>query len=268
VLSPAELTGAGAAGADGLDDWGLTEADLGGALDRDSADPRLLGYYSVHGLELVLESTGIFDRLRDLGYARPQVEVDSAAGPSPGQTVRIWGAPRRRDLLAETRLRRDRHTLAGFELLNVEWLLLQNPRATFTDQRPPLPGQKHPGLGMLSDIMALLVQVCHRLHLDGLTFTPSHYHLATQSSRYLGFLRREDAALFGALREALAVVPIGEATRRLEQGSVVDAATGEPFRWRPLPMLLAISDRLRAHVEAEREVAASDPPPRRLRLAG
>src|SRR5207249_4956501 len=111
---------------------------------------------------------------------------------------------------------RDRQSLPGLELLGVEWLLLQNPRARFTAARPALPGQRHPGLGMLRDAIALLVQVCHRLHLDGLTFTPSHYHLASQSTKYLRFRDPLDAATFDALLAALAGVPLAEATRRIE----------------------------------------------------
>lgn len=238
LLSPAELTGTGAD-----DDWGLTAEDLFGAVDPRAEDPRFLGYYSQHGIELVLEKSGIFDRLRDLGFRKPTLELDLARGAG-SHTLRVFGTPRRRELLVEVRLRRDRQALPGFELLSVEWLLLQNPRSRFTTTRPALPGQRYPGLGMLRDAVALLVQVCHRLHLDGLTFTPSHYHLAAQSSRYLRFLHPEHAATFDALADALAGLPLAEATRRVEAGEVVDANSGAAFQWRPMPMVLVVSEAL------------------------
>ena len=247
LLSPAELSGE-AAGAS--DDWGLTEEDLFGSLQESGRDTRLLGFYTAHGLELVLESSGIFDRLRDLGYADPALELDLA--DASGHLLRVWGGRDRRELLGEVRMRRDRQSVPGSELLAVEWLLLQNPRARFSAERPALPGQRHPGLGMLRDVIALLVQVCHRLHLDGLTYTPSHFHLASQSTKYLRFRDPHDAATFDAVKEALAGLPLVEASRRVDAGEVVDRRSGEPFRWQPMPMMLVVSDRLAAWLDEQR----------------
>ena len=254
LLSPAELTGTG----DG-EDWGLSEEDLFGAGSEE--DPRFLGYYSHHGVELALERSGIFDRLRDLGYRRPWLELDLAAA-SGGHTARVWGGAGRRELLCEVRLRRDRQTWPDHELLAVEWLLLQHPRGRFSAARPALPGQRHPGLGLLREVMAMLVQVCERLHLDGLVFTPSHYHVAAQSGRYLRFLRPDDAATFDALGDALAGLPLAEASRAVDEGRVVDAGSGEPFRWRRMPMAVVAGDALARHFddafEESRRAARSD----------
>ena len=244
LLDPAELTGAAGDG----DDWGLSNEDLMGSLAGGAADARFLGFYTLHGLELALEQSGVLGRLRDLGYEQPTIEVDLTPGR---HTLRIHGDPRRRQLLVEVRLRRDRHTMPGFELLAVDWMLLQHPRGRFSPQRPSLPGQRHPGLGMLQDAIALLVQVCTRLGLDGLTFTPSHYHLVQQSTRHLRMIDPADAAAFEALQEALAGVPLGEAARLVEEGGVVDARTGAPFRWRGMPMLLALGEELRRTCETE-----------------
>jgi acetoin utilization deacetylase AcuC-like enzyme len=244
LFSPAELTGT-----TDDDDWGLTAEDVFGVLDRDAQDPRFLGYYSQHGVELVLEKSGVLDRLRDLGYRRPRLELE-LTGSSGGHTLRVWGGAGRRELLVEARLRRDRQALEGFELLAVDWLLLQHPRGRFTPARPALPGQSHPGLGLLRDAVALLVQVCHRLHLDGLTFTPGHYHLAAQSNRYLRFLHPEDAATFDAVADAVAGLPLAAATRAVEEGRVVDAKSRAPLRWRPMPMVLVVSEALMQRFEA------------------
>ncbi len=130
------------------------------------------------------------------------------------------------------------------EVLKLEWLLLQNPRARFTPERPPLPGQEHPGLGILKDVLAALVAVCENLGLDGIYFAPSHYHVAAQSHELVRFLHPGDEARFRALRRALGELPLAEATRAVEEGRVVDAATGEPVLWEGCPMVLALSDRL------------------------
>jgi len=249
LLSPAELSGEEAAQDDDAN-WGLSEEDLFGSVEASPGDSRLLGYYTPHGVELVLESSGIFDRLRDLGYEQPALELD-LAHPG-GHMVRLWGARDHHDLLGEIRMRRDRQAFPGFELLAIEWLLLQNPRAAFTAERPALPGQRHPGLGMLRDVIALLVQVCHRLHLDGITYTPSHFHLASQSTKYLRFREPRDAALFDAMKAAIAGLPLAEQARRVDAGEVVDPQTGAPLRWHPMPMVLVVSERLARSLEEPR----------------
>ena len=69
----------------------------------------------------------------------------------------------------------------GQGLLSVEWLLIQDARSRFEIGRALLPGQKYPGLGLLRDTVAVLVILSERLDLDGLVFTPSHFHLAALS---------------------------------------------------------------------------------------
>jgi acetoin utilization deacetylase AcuC-like enzyme len=243
LLSPTELGGIEAG-----EDWGLTDKDLLGGMDGAAPETRLLGYYTEHGVELALERAGILDRLRAIGFAEPQVELDLSS-PS-GQTVRVWGSHGHRDLLAELRLRRDRAAIPGMEVLAVEWLLLQNPHAQFTPGRRPLPGQKHPGLGFAPDVGALLLLICERLGLDGVFFVPSHMHLAVRASGLLRFLHPADEARWRALRPLVEKLPLAEAAMAVETGRLRDG-DGEALRWIPAPMVLPWSERLKAQVEGE-----------------
>ncbi|MEM7479584.1 MAG: histone deacetylase [Acidobacteriota bacterium] len=241
---PAELTG------EDPDDWGLSEEDILGALGSPRRrSERFLGYYSQHGIELALERAGLFDRLRALGYRQPVLDFDLSG--ADGETMRVFGSPRRRHLLMELKVRRDKASLPPHEMLRVEWLLLQNPRREFSDRQPRLPGQQHPGLGMLRDLIALLVLVCDRQQLDGLLFVPSHYHTASQSRRVLRFVHPQDEGRFRALRSALGGLPLAQATGAVDEGRVQNLDTGEPFRWQPVPMVLPISDELESRMHGD-----------------
>lgn len=240
-----ELTGE----APGDDDWGLTDEDVAGALGAPRRPRRFLGFYSLQGLELALERAGLLDRIRSLGFKDPALELD-LDNPA-GDTVRLFGGPDRRELLIEARARIDRHALPGMALLRIEWLLLQNPRGHFTADRPRLPGQSHPGLGMLQEIVALFVLACDRLQLDGLLFVPSRYHVATHGRKSMRFLAAADEGVYRALQGALGGLPLAAAAAALDAGQVVDAATGEAFAWQPAAMVFPVSDRLRRQVEGE-----------------
>ncbi|HEX3129271.1 MAG TPA: histone deacetylase [Thermoanaerobaculia bacterium] len=242
-----ELTGDGKP--PDFDDWGLTAEDLLPGMAAVHRPRRFLGYYSLQGMELALERAGMLDRLRSLGFS-PRLEFD-LDNPS-GDTVRLYGDAGRTELLIEARVRIDRATVPDAALLRIEWLLMQNPHARFTAQRPRLPGQKHPGLGLLPDVMALLIVASERLQLDGVLFVPSHYNTASQGRKYLRLLDPVDEAFLRGLETTFHGLPLSEATHSVEQRRVVDSRTGRTVAWRSMPMVYPVTDRLRERVTGEK----------------
>ncbi len=240
-------------------DWQLTTEDLLGSLGGAHRPFRLFGVFTRQQIELALERRGVLEKLRRLGFAHPSVMLD--LDHPGGETVRVYGDTDARAMLAEVRLSIDRRTIADLVLLRVEWLLLQNPRAAFSAARPRLPGQDHPGLGMLREAVALLVAASERLQLDALLWVPAHYHIAVQSWYGGGrFLDPRDEGLFRALAAVFVRVPLTAATLAIDQGRVLDAATGQPFTWHALPMVAPAADRLRQTLDGEdyaREAAAA-----------
>ncbi|MBA3546568.1 MAG: histone deacetylase, partial [Nannocystis sp.] len=193
LLSESELTGRDS------EDLGLTLEDL--MPMHGTQESRLLGYYSAQGLELALERHGLQGRMRAKGFKTPTLVCDFN-DPSR-QSVKIFGDAERSELLVELVVHRERRTIPGFELLSVDWLLLQNPREHFGEQRPRLPGQQHPGLGLFEELVALLVVACERVGLAGILVTPSQFHLAVQWQRRLRFIEAAAGARLRALRETL-----------------------------------------------------------------
>jgi hypothetical protein len=226
----------------------LSEEDLAGVLPSLARSPRFLGYFSRHGVELLLERAGVLAQLRARGFRSLRLELEGR--DSPGQTLRVVcdDSPRP-ELLVELRAERSRSAVPGFEVVRVEWLLLQNPREAFSDRRPRLPGQQHPGLGLLRDFMGWLVVVCEMHGLDGVFFVAAHYHVAMQSRRLVRPVQPADEARLRALAKALEGVPLPAATSAIESGRVLDARTGERVAWVPVPTILPVSDRLKAVVE-------------------
>lgn len=263
LLSPAELTGE-----QKHDDLGLTLEDLFPGLAVAATEPRLLGYYSRQGLELALERQGFLGRLRSKGFTQPTLELDLA---DPGrQVVKLFGAPDRRELLVELVCHRDRRSIAGFELLAIDWLLLQNPRERFiaaparpgesagAGNRPRLPGQEHPGLGLFDEMVALLIVACERVGLAGLVVTPSQFHLAVQWQKRLRFVDPRAGARLRAMREAMHGLGLADCARAIAAGRLVDARTGETCSYEPAPMVLSVSDELRAELDPEAYLRALD----------
>ena len=233
-------------------DWALTPEDLAAfAPGGGTAPRRLLGRYTAQGVELLLERLGVLAQVRTLGFAQPTLELDFHLEDS--DTVRLFGDAARTELLMEIRFRRDRASLPGMEVLFLEWVLLQNPRRSFVSGKHSIPGQKHPGLGLLRDVMAWLVVLCGELGLDGLMYMPAGYFVATFGSRFVDPVHQ---ARLEAMRRALSSLRLVDATRAVEEGRVVNAVTGDAVRWEPTPMVIPVSQRLRELVEGPEYEAA------------
>lgn len=244
LLSPAQLRG----DVDTSDLMALTEEDLMAGLSPARVKTRFLDYYSKHGLELVFEKFGLFDRLRGLGYTEPCVRLQIGVGA--GDLLRVFGGEEETVPLIELLALRDRRTVKGMEFLRVEWLLMQNPRARFSERRPRLPGQEYPGLGFIDEVMGMLLSAAVRLRLDGVLFVPSHYHIARQARALLRFLEPEDAARYDALEEALRGLDVTEASWAVEDRRVRLEGTDESFVWPVMPMVLPLNEHLREQLDS------------------
>ncbi|MFI5182890.1 MAG: hypothetical protein ACHQNV_00710 [Vicinamibacteria bacterium] len=227
--------------------FSLTEDDLIGLSPGLSPPLRFLGDLSRHGVELLLERLGILAQLRAKGFRRLRVALASDVGI--GDTLRIICEDRAtEELLVELRVSHSRRAVPEMEVLAVEWLLLQNPRAPFSAERPRLPGQQHPGLGLLKDVLGWLVAICETHGMDGVHFVAAYYHVAVQGRRAIKFLHPEDEGRMRALTMALEGRPLAEATSTHESGRVLSGDAGAPVAWEAAPMVLPVSPRLKALV--------------------
>jgi hypothetical protein len=227
-----------------LDDefgWRLSAEDLPGSM---TARPHLLlGRYSLHAIEYAIDRYGLLDHLRRRGFSHLRFDLD-LENPT-GDTVRLLAGENQDLVLVEARLLIDRRSVGGAHLLRIEWLLIQDPRESPQAGRELLPGQRHPGLGLVRDVVALLILACENMGLDGVIFAPAHYHIAVQTERLFEFLEARAEASFLQLQEALRGYPLREAARLVEEGRVLDLRRGEPYRWDPAPMVLILEHSLR-----------------------
>ncbi|TVP53840.1 MAG: histone deacetylase [Gemmatimonadales bacterium] len=230
--------------------WSFSGEDLAALGAGPGGESLLLGRYPRSRVEAELERFGVVEQARARGYRETRVEILPSSGLGP--TVRLHGGTDPEVLLMEARLDLDRATLPGVTLLVVEWLLLQDPRGSTRPERPKLPGQEHPGLGALADVVAWLVTLCRDVELDGLTFRSSHFHMAVLARRHLGFLRRQDQLLFERIRELTRHLPLAEASREVEAGGIRDPETGEVLRWSGVQMVVPVSEALRSRLPIDR----------------
>jgi hypothetical protein len=259
-----------------LDDvLGMSERDL---LDKD-AGRRFLDFYGDQGIRLALSRYGIEDALRKRGYVDFQIETRAF---DDRHSLSISGHhehdPNVRHRLIELAVRRDRlipnaevyaaaaetpSLDSAYDVLTVDWLLLQDPRAEFTPERPRLPGQEAPGLGIGERVLELLYRIATRLELHALVTVAEHFHNASLYRRELPYFDPTEGGRFRALERVLMKeerLSLAQASWAVEWGSVHEH-DGNVLRWRGEVQLRSFEPALTtwlasaAHRKATRQVA-------------
>ncbi|MEM1413789.1 MAG: hypothetical protein AAGH15_02750 [Myxococcota bacterium] len=225
---------------------------------------RFLDFYGDKGIALAMERYGFLAAAKRRGFH--DVSFHTRADDDR-HTLLVEGAHEalaERARLMEMAVRRDRVVANGeqWDVLTVDWLLLQNPAASFRPERPRLPGQTHPGLGVGERALEIVYRVAKRLHLDGVLTTGEYFHNAALYRRELAFF---DGAAEGTQRALEALLfereglDLGQASWAIEWGFVRDTRADDGiFRWEGLAQVRAMRPSLAAVLED----------PERERLAG
>jgi hypothetical protein len=129
-------------------------------------------------------------------------------------------------------------------MLVIHWLVLSSPDGTFTVDRPRLPGQEKPGLGLLNPTFALLKALARELSVDGVLDVPDHFHTALFYSRAFRYLDPEVEGRFLAIARDLSGVPLALSSDAIREGCLVDRTTGASTPWPTAEQVLAMRGRL------------------------
>lgn len=232
----------------------LSEADFPELYGKPAARrQRLLGFYTAQGVELGWERYGLLEIVRRLGYRDLRVELGHSGGHDQVRLLGIDTDTGKEHTLVELSL--SQKVIGADTFLFVNWLSLRHPRAKFSAQRPQLPGQDVPGLGLAREASQLTALVAKRLGLAGVAFCPSWYHMAYAARHTSRFIDAKRQGRFEALVRDTAGRPLLEVTQAVAAGRVQLNAVD--YKWEPDEMVFwldankAASDG--AEVEAERE---------------
>jgi hypothetical protein len=196
------------------------------------------------------------------GFDRLEVTVDCAGRALP-HTLLIGHKQGARHVLLDAILGEavvgpDVFARAGFamqrpiELLAVYWLCEEDPTAAFSPERPALPLQRHPGLGVLRSAFRVVVRIANELGKDGVANSPKFFHDAVIffRSRLFLFLDGEEQGRFEALLRDLRSLPLGDASLAILLGCVCDAG-GAAARWTPGFQVFPLHPELTAYLHSQ-----------------
>ena len=211
----------------------------------DTARPKLFGYYSQSGVEYALREMGIFRRIEARGYRDLRADL---TGDPWHQTLRLFGsAGGGEHMVVEGRFIRSSWVAPddtplkeetgdkSFSAITIEWILLQHPMGEFTRERPRLPGQDYPGLGLRDEMNEVFFAVARRLHVDAYLAYANHFHNAYMYSPVFFFLLPERQAEMAVIQREGRGRSIQDMSLAIEGGFLYQ--NGRPYVWTGAPMI-------------------------------
>ena len=244
-----------------------SESEILFELEGRNPENRLFGRYGPEDVKARLARAGILEGLRRRGFVAPTL-VLSCGEPSDQRVLLFAGDTTRDRLLLEARLQlclfHPRRAIgplppeSAFRMLIIQWLALTDPDRPFALDRPRLPGQQRPGLGLLSPCLLLLRDMARELLLDGVLDVPDHYHTALFYARRLHFLDPEAEGVLLAIARDLRGIPLALASEAIQDGCLVNRAAGAAMPWRPSEQVMAVRGALRAWFRSGEYARARD----------
>jgi hypothetical protein len=218
---------------------GLNAQDLFLRGDSTRGSPFLLGFYSHDGIRYALEKYGFFEHLQDLGFSDLKLTINTNDPYKQGIAIH-HKEKKSENLLGEVVVKRKHVTVyppfpaliygRNFEFVAVEWLCMQNPQSNFAPDKPRLPGQKFPGLGMGEMVMEILAIMAGRLRTAGLLNIPEHFHNAQMYSSQFKFIDPlHEAKRLAISRDLLSNHSLSQVSWAIELGCVLE--NDIPFQW-------------------------------------
>jgi hypothetical protein len=139
------------------------------------------------------------------------------------------------------------HRLERLDLLMIDWLCLQNPTRDFSLERPRLPGQKYPGLGLLRKIVNVLLHFSKDFEKEGLLNTPEYYHVAALYSQLFSFFDPIVQGKFLAIIRDMEQEDLLKVIYAIPNDCLIEVNTGRIEKWAPGEQILPISSRLKEY---------------------
>jgi hypothetical protein len=213
---------------------------------------KVLERFDAEAIRARLAEAGVLRTLEQRGFTQLDVIVESAGRALP-HTLLFGRKDESRFLLldacvGEAVVRPDFFVGRGYamerpvELAVVHWVREEDPTVGFTPDRPPLPLQQHPGLGVLRRVFRVVAWIAEESGKDGVVSTPKFFHdaLIFFRSRLFLFLDGTEQGRFEALARDLRMLSLGDASLALASGCVRDAQ-GTIERWAPGYQVFPIS---------------------------
>jgi hypothetical protein len=241
-------------------DFSLSEAELMRQLNEKKGYSLYLGVFTKEEVEKVLRRSHISQKLYEKGFTNLLLDINT---DDPHRHIlRVYFDKKDKAhllieiILSESIFKPKIVYLPSFKystynMMVIEWLILQNPLSQFEKEKPQLPDQQYPGLGIARQVADMLIKVATYLHKDGILNFPQYYHNAVIYSELFKFYNPYMHGMLKALERSLSKYTLADAASAVSLGCVKNLKDGEHFKWKAEELILPLSGELRRYFESK-----------------
>lgn len=187
----------------------LEEKDIFSELAEKQGTTIFLGRYSMNEVIAVLRKRNFFKDAQKRKLWPLDFKLDSSEYPLQRFQI-FYKKASPENLIVDLKIKKGKFKIKNkfalnflppqYDFLILEWLTLQNPIQDFTQEKPPLPGQNHPGLSLGKKVLDIFVYLARITKKDGLIANPAYFHNALLFSRAFHFLNPHKEAEVQVIR--------------------------------------------------------------------
>jgi hypothetical protein len=138
-----------------------------------------------------------------------------------------------------------------YDMIVIEWLSAQNPNNRFLNDKPQLPGQKAPGLGILKYCFEMMYIVAKTVIKDGFMDIPDHVHGAIMYAKKFKFFDpRHEGALRAMMRD-LKEYSLADISWGIMTQTIIEIYKNQPQPYDPSEQIFYVSRRMRNYFHSD-----------------
>ncbi len=245
-------------------DFDLGQIDLSSAFEDlyISNDAKLfLGRFSEKDMYSKIEAIGLLKHLKAMGFSVIHMDIDRDENYINYLKL-YWEDKTPENLLLDLRV--SEHTfipdkqffeegfrIEPYNMILIEWLSAKNPRAVFDNNRPQLPGQSSPGLGILKYCFQLLYNISSEVFKDGFLDIPTYMHSAIMYSKEFKFFDPVQEAILRAAKRDLKGYSLADISWGVITETIIDVHKKQPAVYDPGEQIHYVSNRMKEYFESK-----------------
>lgn len=238
----------------------IKEDDIFANIVKKEGSTLFLGKYTLREAGIVLKKRSFTKEARKRKLWPVKVVFDSSEFP-PLQRLQIFHKePDPDNLIVDLKLKESLvelkeslpfdFTRLRYNFLVLDWLTLQNPLLTFSEEKTHLPGQNHPGLNLGRKVLELFIYLARLNRDDGILVFPAFYHNALLFSRRFYFLNPEKTGEIEAIRAQFRNLPFTTLAWAVHL-NCLRRSDGKVYEWKAEEQVLPMHKELKRYFESD-----------------
>jgi hypothetical protein len=238
----------------------ISEEDIFSALVEKKGTSLFLGKYSLAEVSAVLKKRNFIKDAQKRKLWPLDFALDSSEYPL--QRFQIFFKKKEpQNLVVDLKIREAKFRVSNkfasefllpeYNFLHLEWLTLQNPLNSFSAERAPLPGQKHPGLNLGKKVLDIFVYLARLSRNDGLLAYPAYFHNSLLFLRYFHFINPEKQGEVQAIRKAFFKVAFKDLAWIIHL-NCLRRENGETYEWEAQEQVYPLNKTLKKYFDSKR----------------